>query len=125
MIFLKGLNQYIRNLLVRALCWRVSNMTVLNAAYFCTGWFEVADKQFKQAFIEELYRRGLLKNKSVDNCDIRLNKFTWKDIDSVAWFDGPTNIGSHEDDYIELFTGRDRFAERNTLKRKRRAAKKP
>ena len=122
---LEKLNQYIINLLVRAACWHVSNMVIFNIAYFCVGGGKIADHQFRQAINQELVRRGFLKTSDFTIDNVILDKFTDDNMDSVeCWFTSDPLERTAEDSYVRLFTGRDRWAERNTPKRKRRAARR-
>lgn len=117
------LKQSIFNLLVRVICRRVSNMVIFNIAYFCVGGSKGADYQFRQAINQELFRRGFLKTSDFTIDNVIVDEFTEDDMDSVDnWFASDRDERTAEDSYVLLFTGRDRWAERNTPKRKRRAA---
>ena len=106
---------------------RMSNLAVFNLAYFFVGGSTEADDQLREALNQELFRRGLVTTPDLYNRDINVDKFSDDDMESVnMWFagdDDPDGL-THEDTYVRLLTGRDRWAERKRPKRKRRAAKK-
>ena len=140
MKYMQNLRQHILNVLVRVVCWRVSNLSVFNAAFFCfsADEYDDDDLRFKRALGQELFRRGLLTTPEVqmdyvlfDN--VIADKFRWEMECIDLWFACDRNDSTAEDWYVELFTGRDRLEERKQMRRavekakreqKQRAAKK-
>ena len=105
----------------------LSNLVIFNLAYFCLGGTTRADHQFRKALIQEAFRRGLVQTPDVTSLDenVNLKKFTEKDVKSInILFACDQEEPTTEDSYVNLFTDRDRWEERNTPKRKRRATKK-
>jgi hypothetical protein len=103
----------------------MSNLVIFNLAYFCVGVRTVADDQFREALNQELFRRGFLKTPVFTIDNVIVDEFTEADMDSVdCWFASDPLERTAEDYYVRLFTGRDRWAERNTPKRKRSAARR-
>jgi hypothetical protein len=114
------------NILFRAVFPYMSNVVVFNLAYFCLGGSTTADSEFRGALIQELFRRGLLRSPYIDEpYNVNVDEFTEEEVDSInSLFACDQEKPTPEDTYVELFTDRDRWTERNTSKRKRRAAKK-
>ena len=112
------------NLLFSSVFPRMSNLVILNFAYFCVSARTDADVQFRQALDQELFRRGLLTGPDFCSANVNVDKFSDDDMSSVdMWFagEGDPDGYTHEDHYVKLLTGRDRWAER---KRRRGAGKK-
>jgi len=88
---------------------------------FCVGGGKDADVEFREVLNQELFRRGILKTPEFNLANVNVSEFTDDDMESIyIWFDSDPEEPTLEDNYVELFTGRDRWKERN---RKRRAAK--
>ena len=105
----------------------LSNLVIFNLAHFCVGRSTDGDGQFQGILDQEIFRRGLVTTPDVYTRAVNLNRFNDADMESVdMWFggDGDPDGQTQEDIYIELLTGRDRWAERNTPKQKRRSAQK-
>jgi hypothetical protein len=102
----------------------MSNVVIFNLAYFCVGLHSDADHRFREALNQELFRRGFLKTPDFTIDNVVVDKFTEDDMDSVeCWFACDPDEPTAEDSYVRLLTGRDRWAERNTPKRKPCAAR--
>ena len=103
----------------------MSNLVIFNLAYFCVGVRTYADFEFREVLCQELFRRGVLSAPRLHLDNVIVNKFTAKDMEHVDDKFARDQEGlTLEDEYVMLLTDRDRFEERNTPKRKRRAAKK-
>jgi hypothetical protein len=121
---LEKLEQDTIDLLFQLVVWHMSNVVIFNLAYFCVGLDSDADHQFREALNQELFRRGFLKTPdfTIDNVDV--DRFTADEMDSIErWFACDPDEPTAEDSYVRLLTGRNRWAEPNTPKRKLRAAR--
>lgn len=99
---------------------RMSNLVIFNLTYFGElGSGNRTDDLVRLALKQELYRRSILINPptfdyACNRGNVDVDKFTGDDMDSVElWFNGDMTGATAEDHYIELMTGRDRWAERN------------
>ena len=103
----------------------LSNMAIFNLAYFCVGLQNEADEQFREVLNQELFRRRVLRVPHFSTENVNVGKFSNDEMDSIdTWFACDPVEPTAEDYYVKLFTNRDRWAERNPPKRKRRATKK-
>jgi hypothetical protein len=116
--------QDIIDMLVRIVCQDMSSLAVFAASFFFVCCQNDADACFRSALGKELRRRGIFKT-DIDSFwpeNIDLTKFNDDDLETVMTeFGSGREQGAFEDGFVEVFTGRDRWAERE---RKRRAAKK-
>jgi hypothetical protein len=111
--YVESVQQFILNLLVRVVCWRVSDLVVFNLAYFCVGLDGgVEDARFRAALDRELSRRGILDTSDFTTDNVIVDKFTEDDLDSAAlWFDSAPDEPTSEDSYTKVILGHNHFAE--------------
>lgn len=111
------LHQWAIDSLFRDVFPHMSDLFCFNLAYFSVGGNDGADAQFRQALTVELFRRGLLEVPHLDDENVDVTRFTKDDIKAIKHFFACDEGGSTQEDcYVELFTERNRWAERNFSK---------
>jgi hypothetical protein len=118
-----NLDQRTTDRLFRDVFQQWSDLFIFTVGFFTSNERKdnVAESQFRKAITRELIRRGLLKAPAFTIDNFNRESFTQGDMDDVFLrFDCGRYSPTAEDNFVELFTGRDRHAERE---QKRRAQK--